>query len=97
MSPKARYSLERYFGSSIPAAIRSALSIEGIRPLKTGSHFKVSGERGIFTFLYAEGDIITCFDPNGQFKMVSANKVKRSINRSKRERYKKGGKKTKSP
>jgi len=87
MSSKERYSLERYFGSSIPSAVSQTLSIEGIRPLKTGSHFKVSGERGIFTFLYAEGDIITCFDPNGQFKMISTKRVKRSINRPKRERY----------
>lgn len=84
-SNKEIYSLERYFGNSIPNNVSQTLNIDGIRPLKSGSKFKVFGERGDFTFLYAQNNSITCFSSAGQFKVIPINKVKKTVNRSKRE------------
>lgn len=82
------YDLERYFGGDIPKDVSGVLAIEGVRPLKSGSKFKVSGERGEFTFLYTQGDYVTCFDPLGRFLTLPKSKVKRAINRTHRQIHK---------
>jgi len=80
------YDLSRYFGQTIPSTVSQSLTIQGIRPLKSGSKFKVRGERGEFTFLYVQNEMITCFGPDGQFKLISQNKIKRGVNRTRREK-----------
>ena len=82
---KEPYSLQRYFPNAIPNDVVDVLTIEGIRTLRSGSKFKIAGERGEFTFLYAQQNLITCFNPGGQFRLIEIGKVKRAVNRSKRE------------
>ena len=84
---KEPYSLQRYFSGAIPNDVIDVITIDGIRPLKSGSKFRVYGERGDFTFLYAQQDMITCFNSGGQFKLIHKDKIKRAVNRSKREKY----------
>lgn len=79
------YSLDRYFGTNIPKDVKPELHLEGIRPLKAGSKFKVKGERGDYIFLYCKGKSVTCFDPNGRFYTVGIDRITRAINRSRRE------------
>ena len=83
---KSEYDLTRYFGNGVPGDVCQTLEIPGIRVLKPGSKFKIANERGDFTFIYARQDSITCFTPQGQVKTISFDKVKRVLNRSKRER-----------
>jgi hypothetical protein len=82
---KEKFALERYFLNEIPKDVSSVLEIKGIKPLRSGSKFKAAGERGLWTFLYVRKDIVTCFDALGQFRTIPVSKVKRGINRSKRE------------
>lgn len=82
---KEKFALERYFNTDIPKDVKSVLDIKGIKPLKSGSKFKAAGERGLWTFLYVRGDVVTCFDALGQFRTIPVSKVKKGINRSKRE------------
>lgn len=83
---KEKFALERYFPKGvIPSDVSAVLEIKGIKTLKSGSKFKVKGERGLWTFLYLQGEVVTCFDGLGQFRSISKDKVKKGINRSKRE------------
>ena len=86
------YALERYFLKDIPKDVSAVLQVEGVRPIKSGGKFKAFGERGLFTFLYVQGDSITCFDSMGQFRALPLSKVKKSVNRSHRERHAEKGK-----
>lgn len=83
-----RYDLKRYFGDDVPKDVLGVLTVDGVRPLKSGSKFKVSGERGEFTFLYTKGDSVTCFDPLGRFLTLPKSKVKRAVNRTHRQIHK---------
>lgn len=83
---KEKFALERYFPKGvIPSDVSAVLEIKGVKTLKSGSKFKVKGERGLWTFLYLQGEVVTCFDGLGQFRSISKDKVKKGINRSKRE------------
>ena len=83
---KDKYDLSRYFGNSIPNNVSQTLDINGLRTIKSGSKFKIHNERGEHVFIYVIGDDVTCFTPAGQFKTIKTTKIKRTINRSKRER-----------
>lgn len=70
----------------MPKDVFSFLEIKGIRPLKSGSKFKVANERGLWTFLYVQKESVTCFDALGQFRCINVSRVKRAVNPSKREK-----------
>mgnify|MGYP006276364139 CR=1 FL=1 len=85
MKTPEKFAIERYFGNEIPSNVKTTLEIKGIKTLKSGAKFKAAGERGLWTFLYVQNDSVTCFDALGQFRTIPIAKVKRGINRSKRE------------
>ena len=89
---KRHIRLRKILFKDIPKDVSAVLQVEGVRPIKSGGKFKAFGERGLFTFLYVQGDSITCFDSMGQFRALPLSKVKKSVNRSHRERHADKGK-----
>lgn len=85
---KNLYALERFFNGPVPNDVKSYIQINGIRQLKSGSKFKVCNQRGEYIFLYSRGNSITCFDPLGRFAIIDKTRVKRALNRSRREIHK---------
>lgn len=84
-STKPEYAIERYF-TVVPTDVQTTLTIEGVRPLKPGSKFKITNTRGEFIFLYARNGIITCLTSQGQFYSTRTERVSRVLNRTARER-----------
>lgn len=84
-SKHPEYAVERYF-RTVPDDVHTNLNIEGVRPLRPGSKFKIHNQRGEYTFLYERAGTVTCLTSQGQFYSTPIAKISRAINRTPRER-----------